>query len=151
MVKLEDPPTPSKIAELMASATDLRVFGGMGGMRALDELAAGACGTMTGFAFPEIMAAVRRAGERGDWGTAAGLYDRYLPLIQFEAQPAVGLVVRKELLRRRGAIDSARCRREPTTIDAVTDRELDDVLDRVGIAPEQRPLVVGGAARSRNS
>jgi 4-hydroxy-tetrahydrodipicolinate synthase len=141
-VKLEAPPTAPKIAVLLAADPGLHVFGGLGGASALAELRAGACGTMTGFAFPEIMAAIRRAGVVGEWDRAAGLYDRYLPLIQFEAQPVVGLAVRKELLRRRGAISSARCRREATQIDLVTSRELDDVLGRVGIAPTTGPVHV---------
>ena len=138
-VKLEAPPTASKIAALLAADPGLRVFGGLGGAYALAELRAGACGTMTGFAFPEIMAAIRRQAELGEWGRAAALYDRYLPLIQFEAQPVVGLAVRKELLRRRGVIETARCRREPELIDEGSGRELDDVLRRVRVAPRLGP------------
>ena len=59
---------------------------------------------MTGFAFPEILAAVRLSAESGDMKAAGLLFDRYLPLIQFEAQPTIGLAIRKELLRRRGSI-----------------------------------------------
>jgi 4-hydroxy-tetrahydrodipicolinate synthase len=75
-VKLEDPPTPPKIARLLELRTGLRVFGGLGGAFALAELRHGACGTMTGFAFPEILAAVRRALEGGDARRAAGILDR---------------------------------------------------------------------------
>ena len=139
-VKLEAPPTAPKIAPLLEHDPTLRVFGGLGGVYALAELRAGACGTMTGFAFPEIMASMRRGVERGDGQAAAAVYDYYLPLIQFEAQPVVGLAVRKELLRRRGVIATARCRREPVTIDEVTDRELTDVLARVGIRPDRKRL-----------
>jgi 4-hydroxy-tetrahydrodipicolinate synthase len=139
-VKLEAPPTAPKIAAILEADPDLRVFGGLGGAYTLAELRAGACGTMTGFAFPEIMAAIRRAAERDDWSQAAAVHDRYLPLIQFEAQPVVGLAVRKELLRRRGVIDTAHCRRDPKTIDHVTIRELDDVLARVGVQPGAAPL-----------
>jgi 4-hydroxy-tetrahydrodipicolinate synthase len=146
-VKLESPPTAPKIAALLASDPALRLFGGLGGAYALAELRAGASGTMTGFAFPEIMAAIRRAGEAGDWRQAAALYDRYLPLIQFEAQPVSGLTVRKELLRRRGVIATARCRREPVEIDDVTRRELEDVLDRVGIEPTVTPILLDEVAR----
>jgi 4-hydroxy-tetrahydrodipicolinate synthase len=134
-IKLEGPPTAPKIAALLAARPDVRVFGGLGGAHALAELRAGACGVMTGFAFPEIMAAIRGAAEAGEWRLAGALYDRYLPLVQFEAQPVVGLAVRKELLRRRDVIGSARCRREPVELDEVTGRELDDVLARVGVEP----------------
>jgi 4-hydroxy-tetrahydrodipicolinate synthase len=141
-VKLEDPPTPPKIAALLAAEPALSVFGGLGGVSVLGELRSGACGTMTGFAYPEILAAVRRATEAGDRGRAARVFDRYLPLIQFEGQPGIGLAIRKEILRRRGAIATAIARLPRASIDAATAEELDDVLDRVGIRPGSDPLNV---------
>jgi 4-hydroxy-tetrahydrodipicolinate synthase len=135
VVKLEDPPTPPKIARLLEEDPSLRVFGGLGGTFALSELRRGACGTMTGFAFPEILAAVRRRLEAGDAGGAGAVFDRYLPLIQFEAQAGVGLAIRKELLRRRGAIASAATRGPVRALDPATLEELDDVLARVGVSP----------------
>ena len=89
-VKLEDPPTPPKIGRLLDADPSLSVFGGLGGASALWELDRGACGTMTGFAYPEILRAVRVAHERGE-AAAGRLFDRYLPLIAYEAQPVVGL------------------------------------------------------------
>jgi 4-hydroxy-tetrahydrodipicolinate synthase len=136
-VKLEDPPTAPKIARLLELRPGLRVFGGLGGAFALSELRRGASGTMTGFAFPEILEAIRRAVRRGD--EAARIFDRYLPLISFEAQPGVGLAVRKELLRRRGAIDTA-VTRAGAELDPITSGELEDVLSRVGIEPGPEPL-----------
>mgnify|MGYP000445217046 CR=1 FL=1 len=140
-VKLEDPPTPPKIAELLAARRELRVFGGLGGLHALGELRRGAVGTMTGFAYPEVLRAVRLALEGGDVRGAAGVFDRYLPLIAFEAQPGIGLAIRKELLRRRGVLASARARMGGP-LDALTLRELEEVLDRVGIAPSPDPYDV---------
>jgi 4-hydroxy-tetrahydrodipicolinate synthase len=133
-VKLEDPPTPPKIAHLLELRPGLSMFGGLGGAFALSELRRGASGTMTGFAFPEILHAVRRALEEGDDARAARIFDRYLPLISFEAQPAVGLAVRKELLRRRGAIATS-VTRTGAELDPVTAGELDSVLERVRIDP----------------
>lgn len=140
LVKLEDPPTPPKIACLLAAAPDLEVFGGLGGVSALSELRRGACGTMTGFAFPEILRAVRQAVEAQDTAGAGVLFDRYLPLIQFEAQPVVGLAIRKEILRRRGVLASNKTR--GPSIDEPTSQELDEVLERVGITPSPERLEV---------
>ena len=67
-VKLEDPPTPPKIGRLLAADPGLAVFGGLGGAAALWELERGACGTMTGFAYPEILRAIRLAHESGEAG-----------------------------------------------------------------------------------
>ena len=134
-VKLEDPPTPPKIARLLERRPGLSVFGGLGGVAALSELRRGACGTMTGFAYPEILRAVRVALTAGQDRAAAILFDRYLPLIQFEAQPVIGLAVRKEVLRRRGAIASNLTRGLVPRLDRATAAELTDVLDRLGMVP----------------
>lgn len=139
-VKLEDPPTPPKIGRLLEVDPGLEIFGGLGGVAALYELRRGACGTMTGFAFPEILRVVRLATEVGDRARAAAVFDRYLPLIQFEAQPILGLSLRKELLRRRGAIACASTRSSP-----VPDRsliwELDDILHRLDLSPSHNRFV----------
>jgi 4-hydroxy-tetrahydrodipicolinate synthase len=140
-VKLEDPPTPVKIARLLELRPTLAVFGGLGGAFALSELRRGARGTMTGFAFPEILAAVWQAVRAGDPRRAGRIFDRYLPLIAFEAQPGVGLAVRKELLRRRGVLSTALLR-TGAELDPVTAAELDDVLGRVGIVPSSEPFAV---------
>ena len=140
-VKLEDPPTPPKIAQLLAARPDLRVFGGLGGLHALGELRRGAVGTMTGFAYPEVLRAVRLAVARGDLRGAAGVFDRYLPLIAFEAQPGIGIAIRKELLRRRGVLVSAATRMGAPP-DPLTLQELDEVLDRAGMAPSPDPYDV---------
>ena len=142
VVKLEDPPTPPKITRLLAARPDLTVFGGLGGVSAYAELSRGASGTMTGFAFPEILRALRLAFEAGDKATAAKLFDQYLPYITFEGQPVVGLGIRKEVLRRRGVITCARTRNLRPDLDDVTLGELDDVLGRVGLTPARDALVL---------
>lgn len=141
-VKLEDPPTPPKLARLLAAEPDLDVFGGLGGVHALAELRRGACGTMTGFSYPEVLAAVRERTEAGDAAGAARAYDRFLPLLAFEGQPGIGLAIRKEILVRRGVLPCAAARMV-TTPDAATLAELDDVLARVGLVPSGERLEVG--------
>lgn len=140
VVKLEEPPTPPKITRLLATRPDVHVFGGLGGVSALGEMRRGACGTMTGFAYPEILRAVRLALEAGDTAAAARCFDRYLPLIQFEGQPVVGLAIRKEVLRRRGTLETGRTRGLVPAIDAPTAAELDDLLERLGITPGLAPF-----------
>ncbi|WP_370615223.1 dihydrodipicolinate synthase family protein [Mumia sp. Pv 4-285] len=141
-VKLEDPPTPPKIGRLLEARPELTVFGGLGGVSAYSELRRGAAGTMTGFAFPEILRAIRLAFERGDIETAARVFDHYLPYIAFEGQPVVGLRIRKEVLRRRGVISTATTRAAKGPLDQATSDELDDVLDRVGLVPSPEPLTI---------
>jgi 4-hydroxy-tetrahydrodipicolinate synthase len=134
-MKIEDPPTPPKIGRLLAANAELDIFGGLGGVSALGELRRGACGTMTGFAYPEILRAVRERVEAGQVREAGLLFDRYLPLIQFEAQQVVGLGIRKEVLRRRGVFATHRTRGLSPTLDATTLEELDELFDRLGVVP----------------
>lgn len=141
--KIEDPPTPAKIGRLLEAHPDLTVFGGLGGVAALLEMRRGAAGTMTGFAFPEVLRAVRLGLEAGDWAGAAAIFDRFLPLIVFESQVGVGLAIRKEVLRRRGVLEAGLTRGPVRSIDATTANELDDVLARVGLRPSGAPLDLG--------
>jgi 4-hydroxy-tetrahydrodipicolinate synthase len=134
-MKIEDPPTPAKIARLLGAAPDLDVFGGLGGMSALGELRRGACGTMTGFAYPEILRGVRELVEAGSLRDAGLMFDRYLPLIQFEAQQFVGLAIRKEVLRRRRIFTTQRTRGPVPTLDPTTLEELDDLFERLRMVP----------------
>jgi 4-hydroxy-tetrahydrodipicolinate synthase len=135
-VKLEDPPTPTKISRLLAARSDLNVFGGLGGIAALGELRRGGCGTMTGFSCPEVLAAVRIEVEAGRLDSAAEMFDRYLPLIAFEAQPKIGLGIRKEMLVRRGALPS-HVTRSLAPLDKETIDELDHTLERMGLEPSR--------------
>jgi 4-hydroxy-tetrahydrodipicolinate synthase len=134
-VKLEDPPTPPKISKLLEKRPGLTVFGGLGGVSAYHELRRGAAGTMTGFAYPEILRAIRVAAEKGDWAVAARINDQFLPYLVFEGQQRVGLAIRKEVLRRRGVLSTARTRALNPLPDQATLADLDDVLDRVGLVP----------------
>jgi 4-hydroxy-tetrahydrodipicolinate synthase len=145
-IKVEDPPTPSKIGKLRSVDPSLVLFGGLGGVAALGEMRRGAAGTMTGFAYPEVMRAIRLGLERGQDAGAAALFDRFLPLIVFEAQVQVGLLVRKEVLRRRGAIRHGFTRGLVNRIDQATADELDDILARVQVTPSIEALSLPAVA-----
>src|SRR5207237_3681655 len=107
VVKLEDPPTAAKTAALRSAAPALPIYGGLGGAALLHELDAGAAGTMTGFALPQLLVEIVEAHGAGERGRARRIYEAALPLLVFEAQPVVGLGLRKDILRRRGAIATA--------------------------------------------
>lgn len=128
VVKLEDAPTPPKVAALRAAAPDRSILGGLGGSALLDELAAGADGTMTGFAFPELLVEIVEAHRSGDAAHARRAFEQALPLIAFEAQPGVGVALRKEILRRRGAIADATVRAPARQLDPTTLAGLDRLL-----------------------
>jgi 4-hydroxy-tetrahydrodipicolinate synthase len=132
-LKLEDPPLMQKIGAIRERTDKFAIFGGLGGMFLLEELGRGAAGTMTGFAFSEILVAVYKAFQAGDYGRAETIFDQYLPLIRYENQPVINLTVRKELLYRRGAIACPALRHPFSQIDDGTHTEIDWILKRVGI------------------
>ncbi|MDQ5819168.1 MAG: dihydrodipicolinate synthase family protein, partial [Actinomycetota bacterium] len=59
---------------------------------------------------------------------------RYLPLIRFEAQLGVGGVgIRKEILKLRGVIASSHVRFPAPPLDEETLRELEDLVEVLGL------------------
>lgn len=128
VVKLEDPPTAAKTAALLAATKAYQVLGGLGGVALLHELDAGSAGTMTGFALPEVLAEIVSSYRAGDRETARNVFEAFLPLMVFEAQPGAGVALRKEILRRRGAIAHATVRQPAPTPDAFSLAALDRML-----------------------
>ena len=129
-IKLEDPPTPFKTARILEAAGDTKVqiFGGLGGVFLLEELISGATGAMTGFAFPEILARIMKHWNAGERDAAADVFYRAVPLMRFEFQEGIGMAIRKEVLRRRGALASAATRAPAGALDKPTLASLDRVL-----------------------
>ena len=128
-VKLEDPPSPRKVCELRRLVGDsVKIYGGLGGVFLLEELRAGANGTMTGFAYPEILRDVIRAHQAGDARGAAEIFYRYLPLIRFEFQDEIGLAVRKRIYRLRGVIGHDAIRPPGIELDDCSAQRLEELL-----------------------
>ncbi|MCI0713392.1 MAG: dihydrodipicolinate synthase family protein [Chloroflexi bacterium] len=132
-LKLEDPPLLEKISAILSVTDKYLIFGGLGGMFFLEELRRKAAGTMTGFAFTEILVAIYDAMQHDNLDEATRIFDYYLPLIRFENQPLISLTIRKELLHRRGAIAYAALRQPFAPIDEKTHEEITWMLQRVGI------------------
>lgn len=95
------------------------------------EMRRGADGVMTGFAYPEMLVRVFERFEAGDAEAAEDLYDLYLPILRYEYQIGIGLAVRKEILRRRGAIASAATRAPGPALDADDRDELSRLMSRL--------------------
>jgi 4-hydroxy-tetrahydrodipicolinate synthase len=129
-IKLEDPPTPFKTSRILeqAKGTEVAIFGGLGGVFLLEELMAGAAGAMTGFAYPSILVNIVRLFRAGGIDEAADVFYRNVPLMRFEFQEGIGMAIRKEVLRRRGAITHAGIRAPGGTLDDTTREALNRVL-----------------------
>ena len=149
MFKHEDCPGLKKLSQLRKACDGsarryISILVGNGGLYVPQELARGADGIMTGFAYPEMLVSVCSLFQSGRSEEAEDLFDTYLPLIRHEQQPGFGLAVRKEILRRRGAIRSAAVRAPGPKLDADDIKELDRLLARL-----DRRLRERGDARRR--
>ena len=133
-LKLEDPPTPTKITAIRSLVgDDLAIFGGLGGMYLLDELARGSAGAMTGFAYPEVLVAICRHMAEGDKKQAEEVFYRHLPLLLFEFQEGIGVGIRKYALQQRGLISCPRVRHPGPQITEETRREFHELVETVGL------------------
>lgn len=134
MLKHEDWPGLDKITALRTAeaqgARRLSILCGNGGQFLPEELARGADGAMTGFAYPEMMAGVVAAHRAGDPERAHDIFDAYLPLVRYEAQPGRGLAVRKYTLARRGAIAHATLRAPGAALPAAAQAEVETLIRR---------------------
>jgi 4-hydroxy-tetrahydrodipicolinate synthase len=131
LIKLEDPPVPQKITQILAKNPDAQIFGGLGGQYFIEELERGAVGTMTGFAFTEALIAIYDAFNAGDREKARSIFYQYTPLLRYEGQANVSVSIRKEILKRRGAIEHADIRPPGAKIDKQGLEELTLLLDYV--------------------
>jgi 4-hydroxy-tetrahydrodipicolinate synthase len=147
MFKHEDWPGLRKLQQVRRACDGqarrrLSILCGNGGLYLPQELHRGADGAMTGFAYPEMLVEVCEAFFAGRSDDAENLFDTYLPLVRHEQQIGIGLAIRKEILRRRGAIKSAAVRMPGPRLDKDDLEELDRLTQRL----ERRLSASGGRA-----
>jgi len=135
-VKLEEAPTPPKITRLRElGGRQVPIFGGLGGVYFFEELSRGAVGAMTGFPYPEALRMVHEHFVAGRRDYARSVFYQWLPLIRYESQPGAvpgtSIALRKEILRRRGWIRSARVRPPAAALEAATLEELTEIMAAV--------------------
>lgn len=134
MLKHEDWPGLSKLTRVRQAEAEghrrVAILCGNGGVFLPEEVARGADGAMTGFAFPELLADVVALSRGGDLDRAQDLFDAYLPLMRYEQQPGLGLAVRKYILAKRGAINAPFVRSPGKGLDAASIAEVERLLVR---------------------
>jgi 4-hydroxy-tetrahydrodipicolinate synthase len=133
MLKAESEPGLEKLSAIRsAEKSGLRrvtILTGNNGIHLVQELDRGADGAMTGFAFPDVLARVMQVFSQGDADGAADLFDDYLPVNRHELR--MGISVRKEILRRRGAMKHSSARYPAPELSDRTRDELTSLLDRL--------------------
>jgi len=135
MLKHEECPGLTKVSRVRSAAQDglrrVSILVGNGSLYLPQELARGADGAMTGFAYPEMLVEVVALHRAGEVDRAEDLFDAYLPLVRHEQQPGFGLALRKEILFRRGAMSSPRVRAPGPVLNQTDKDELTRILARV--------------------
>ncbi|MGY8985123.1 MAG: dihydrodipicolinate synthase family protein [Sphingomonadales bacterium] len=136
MLKHEEWPGLGKLSALRENSEKeglrrISILCGNGGLYLPQEFARGADGAMTGFAFPEMLVQFCHKQAAGDIDGAENLFEVYLPMIRHEQQPGYGLAVRKEILRRRGAIVCAKTRDPGPSLTKADHKDLDRLLLRL--------------------
>lgn len=135
MLKAEDQPGLTKISRIRKLEAEgqrrVSILVGNNGLFYPLELARGADGAMTGVAYPEMLTAVYQAMQAGDRDLADDLFEIYLPMVRYETQAGVALAWRKEILRRRGAMGSAKVRAPGAALNADEQDDLTRMMDRI--------------------
>ena len=134
MLKHEDWPGLDKISALRAAsdagARRISILCGNGGLYLFEELLRGADGAMTGFAYPEMMAQVVVAYQSGNLDHARDIFDAYMPMVRYEAQPGLGLAIRKYTLAQRGVITHDTVRKPGAALSTASKAEVDALAAR---------------------
>jgi 4-hydroxy-tetrahydrodipicolinate synthase len=136
MFKHEDWPGLRKLQQVRRACDGkarrrISILCGNGGLYLPQELHRGADGAMTGFAYPEMLVQLCATFFAGHAEEAEDIFDGYLPLVRHEQQIGIGLAIRKEILRRRGAIASAAVRAPGPRLDRDDIEELDRLMHRL--------------------
>ncbi|MDQ0393882.1 dihydrodipicolinate synthase family protein [Labrys monachus] len=136
MLKHEEGSGLPKITKLREHAEQgkgrrISILVGNGGLYLPQELRRGVDGAMTGFAYPEMLVGVCEHFAAGRPEEGEDLFDIYLPILRHEQQAGFGLAIRKEILRRRGAMASSAIRHPGPKLSARDHQELDELMARL--------------------
>jgi 4-hydroxy-tetrahydrodipicolinate synthase len=133
VIKEEDIPSPAKITKLRAGQKRrVAILTGNNALYLPTEMDHGADGPMSGFSHPEMLSQVYRLHVAGQREAARDVFDRYLPLLNYEGQGFWGVAARKEVLRQRGAIRSAAMRQPGPRLTPGDISDIDTLLERLG-------------------
>lgn len=143
MLKHEDWPGLTKISALRAMEADpavarLSILCGNGGLYLPQELARGADGAMTGFAYPEALVQTVALHLAGRTDAAEDLFDCYLPILRHEQVPGWGLALRKHVLMKRGAIACAATRAPGPRLAPADVAELERLMARTELRLKEK-------------
>ena len=132
-VKLEDPMMLDKlIAIRSATAGQVSILEGWGGLYMLEGIAAGIDGIMPGAAIADLLDCVFDAAKSQQWEKAHDLFGVLLPYINFALQDfELFLQIEKRTLKRRGLLHSSQVRSLSRTPSPATLSHIDFLIDQL--------------------
>lgn len=132
-IKLEEPLMSSKVSAILeATAGEVGVLEGWGGMYMLDLIPAGICGVMPGLGVSDLLARVFKLATQGDMSGAHSIYAAVLPQIVFSLQHLeLFHHAEKRLLVARGILRNAVVRELTLRLDRHTEDRMAFVNQRV--------------------
>lgn len=127
-IKEETLPEPRMLGRTVQAAGDAcrGVFGGQGGIYLIDEWRRGAAGNMPACQATDVHVDIWRRLEAGDEAGARVLFNRLLPLINYER--LYGVAIYKEVLHRRGVFATTHARQPGAALDDADHTELEAIL-----------------------
>ncbi|MEZ5818358.1 MAG: dihydrodipicolinate synthase family protein [Hyphomicrobiaceae bacterium] len=127
--KIEVPGTATKLRALISTVGDLidGPFDGEEGITLMADLDAGATGTMTSAMYSDLVKPIVSAHAAGRRAEAAALYNRLLPLINFENRQC-GLRATKTVFMEGGVIKSDHVRHPQVPLPPATRAELMELV-----------------------
>jgi 4-hydroxy-tetrahydrodipicolinate synthase len=138
-VKEETLPCGQHVTRILAASRGMLdgVLGGAGARFVIDELARGACGTMPALELADLHADLMAAWRRGDRAAARRIYSATLPLLC--VQMTFRVRATKEVLRRRGLLESTFARAAGPRLDEGDLAEIAALLEEATPLFEQHP------------
>jgi 4-hydroxy-tetrahydrodipicolinate synthase len=119
----------------------ISILTGNGGLFLDFEVARGADGANTGYAFPEMLVDVVRLRAAGRRDEAQDLFDAHLPYLRYEQQQGpTGLAVRKYVLMKRGILSSDAQRKPALGLSPQARAEIDYLVARVARTDKRAAL-----------
>ncbi|HVY43209.1 MAG TPA: dihydrodipicolinate synthase family protein [Hyphomicrobiaceae bacterium] len=134
MIKVETLPITIRVAEMAAAVgKQLTIFGGAGGTYFIEEMRRGAQGTMPFCSQPAAFVETWNRFQSGDEKGARAAFDKSVMAVNRLAAQGGDLFyhVHKQLLVRLGVIRTAVVRSPTVTLDPVSQREIDELLEQL--------------------
>ena len=133
-IKVETLPCTTKVSEMFLVSKDvLTIFGGAGGSYFIEEMRRGAKGTMPFCSQPKAFVEVWNLLQKSEDATARHVFNTsIMPVNHLEFQSSdLFYHFHKQLLVKNGVIKSAHVRGPTTIPDSISQRDIDEVIERL--------------------